>query len=579
MAALELITKKESITRNQMRFTGPTAANVAVIYADAYGNLLTLEDWQRRSRAERRASKFLTRYEIDLSDHHRSASLQQQQLPSKGSGFFFQCTVNVGFRVCDPSEVVRRNITDALAVVYSYLLSEFWEITTRHSIDEAAEAQDEINQQFRSPRRLEGTGIEIFLCRTRLLPDATAQEHLRALEAARREKELGDVQHKADVSSSEHKRDLAEQDQLARLRAEERERQVLAGRPIDLRNLLQEHLARHPDETQFALELLERHEQAALSQRDINDKRSIDLIRYMMEQGLIHSADVEALRRNSLQRAQEIAAQAGKRELAAGSWDEPPPGRSEPVVLVSSHAVPPAPSSGAAPAPTDLTVVIPVYAMVDESPDDESYFDALNSALQKMPAELASRPDVVGSLRFGVLSYAEDVRLRVPLNVVTPDGFMPRLEHRPGSRLAPVFEYLQQRIPQDIQRLKSQIPRVGRPVLHILCASPPEDSDAWEASYRQLTDRDKFPYAPNVVAYGVGDALTDVVRLLAPPPEFGWLAADGLPLAEAASHYISYIQSSALAVGSAHISGSTDLLVTSPAGFEPVGELPEDEPK
>ena len=291
----------------------------------------------------------------------------------------------------------------------------------------------------------------------------------------------------------------------------------------------------------------------------------------MMEQGLIHSADVEALRRNSLQRAQEIAAQAGKRELAAGSWDEPPPGRSEPVVLVSSHAVPPAPSSGAAPAPTDLTVVIPVYAMVDESPDDESYFDALNSALQKM-AELASRPDVVGSLRFGVLSYAEDVRLRVPLNVVTPDGFMPRLEHRPGSRLAPVFEYLQQRIPQDIQRLKSQIPRVGRPVLHILCASPPEDSDAWEASYRQLTDRDKFPYAPNVVAYGVGDALTDVVRLLAPPPEFGWLAADGLPLAEAASHYISYIQSSALAVGSAHISGSTDLLVTSPAGFEPVGD-------
>ena len=309
MSAVELIRKKDTVPRSQLSSPEPAVANVAVIYADAAGRLTTLADWQKLSWSQRRASRYLTRYEVDMSDHQRTASFQQSPLPSKGGSYFFQCIADVGFRVHDPFEVIRRNVTDALAIVYSHLLSEFWPITRRYSIEQAEEAQDAINEQFQYqlPVRLAGSGVEIYLCRTRILPDAAAQEHLRSLEAAKRQLELDQAKHQVDLASSTQAHALAEAEQQARLGARQRELDTWADKPIDLRNLVLEHLARHPDETAYALELLERHELAAAAKRDIDDKRSIDLIRYMMEQGLIHSADVEVLRKQSLQRVQDIA--------------------------------------------------------------------------------------------------------------------------------------------------------------------------------------------------------------------------------------------------------------------------------
>ncbi|HTS98254.1 MAG TPA: hypothetical protein VMI33_16715 [Streptosporangiaceae bacterium] len=574
MSAVDLIRKKETVPRSQLSSAEPAMANVAVIYADAAGRLTTLADWQKLSWSQRRASKYLTRYEVDMSDHQRTASFQQSPLPSKGGSYFFQCIADVGFRVHDPFEVIRHNVTDPLAIVYSHLLNEFWPITRRYSIEQAEEAQDEINEQLRHqlPVRLPGSGVEIYLCRTRILPDTAAQEHLRSLDAAKRKLELSQAKHEVDLVSSTHAHTLAERDQRARLSAQQRELDVWTDKQVDLRNLVLAHLARHPDETAYALELLERHEQATAAKRDLDDKRSIDLIRYMMEQGLIHSADVEVLRKQSLQRVQDIASPTGPPELAGTSWDEPLPAGPQPVVLVSSHGDPQAPPPGdpaARPAPA---VLIPIYLAIDESPDDQAYFDALNAGLADLPSQLSAHQDVIRAVRFGVLGYAGDVRLCWPPGEIAPDSLVPELGHRGGSRLGPVFEYLRKRIPDDVQRLKSQSSRVGRPIVHILSASPPEDAAGWQVPYGELLNRGTFPYAPNVIACGIGRAAPDVVRLLAPPPEFGWLASPDLPLAEAVARYISYVQSSAIAVSSAHISGSQELLVTPPAGFEPAGD-------
>jgi uncharacterized protein YegL len=580
MTGVELIKRKETVKRNQLFSPEPAVADVAVIYADAFGVLTTLESWRKRSRSERRASKYLTRYEIDMSDHQRTASFQQSPLPSKGGSYFFQCIADVGFRVYDPSEVIRRNVSDGLTIVYTHLLSELWPITQRYGIEQAEEAQNDINEQFKFqlPVRLSNSGIEIYLCRTRILPDAAAQEHLRSLEAAKRKLELDEAQHEVNLASSAHQHDLAERAQRARLSAEQRELETWAGQTIDLRSLVLAHLARHPDETAYALELLARHEEATLAKRDIDDKRSIDLIRYMMEQGLIHAADVEVLRKQTLERVQEIASPATP-ELPGASWDEPLPGGSEPVVLVSSHADPQAQAPGDSPTPSTPTVVIPVYVAIDESPDDQHYFDALNAALQDLPSQLSAHQDVIRAIRLGVIGYADEVKLRLPLNVIAQDSFVPKLEHRDGSRIAPVFEYLHKRIPEDVQRLKSQVSRVGRPILHILSASPPEDDAAWQDPYNALLNRGTFPYAPNIIACGIGNASPDVVRHLAPPPEFGWLASPDAPLGEAVARYISYVQSSAIAVSSAHISGSQELLVTPPAGFEPAGDPEQSQPQ
>lgn len=567
MTGVQLIISQEPVARRQMAPADPPAAHVAVVYSDAADQLTSFEDWRRRSWSERRASRLLTRYLVDMSDHRRSASLETSPLPSRGDTFFFQTMVDVGFRVCDPLEVIRHNTNDGLTVVYSYLLSEFRVITRQYDITESDKAEAEINRHFQSPRQLPREGIEIYYCRARLLPDAAAQEHLRAIAAAGRAAELRPIEHANALAESGRQQELAGQAQAARLAAETAERGALAGQPIDLRSLLQEHLARHPDETAYVVELLERHEQATLAKQDIDDKRSIELIRYLIEQGLIQAADVETLRRQTLGRVQEIAAPARAPELPAASWDEPLPVTSEPVVLVSSGPAEPSPS----PPRASPAVAIPVYVMIDESVRDAGYFDALNTALQQLPAELAAHPEVIAAVRLAVLGYAGDVALHMPLNAVAADSFVPRLAHRDGSRLGPVFEYLQRRIPDDVQRLKSRLPRVGRPVLHILCAGPVDDGDSWPGPYRQLLDRATFPYSPNIIACGAGSAPPGLVQSLAPPPELGWLAGADLPLAEAATRYITYIQASVIAVSRAHIGGSSELAVEPPQGFDPAG--------
>jgi uncharacterized protein YegL len=567
---VQLIVSTTPVDRKIMSRMQPSSPSVAVVYADAFGNLTSLQDWRPLSRSQQWMSKLTTRYEVDLSDHRRTARLESSPLPSRGDAYFFQSTVDVGFRVADPATVVRRNVTDALTVVYGYLTDEFRPVTRRYEIQDADRAEAEINQMFWQPRRLE-EGIEIYLCRTRLLPDPAAQGHLRALQEAQRAGTLGAAQHEVAVVGSFQGQQLADMAQQARLAAEARERQALAGEPVDVRSLLREHLARHPDQTEYAVELLERHEQALLAKQDIDDNRSIELIRYMMDQELIQAADVEALRSQVLGRVQHIAAPTAA-QLPSASWDEPLPVTSEPVVLVSSRAAPADTDPGSARPAADPAVAIPVYLMIDESAGDQGYIAALNTALGELPAELAAYPEVIRAVRLSVLGYAGDVALRMPLSLITTGTFVPRLATRAGSRLGPVFEYLQHRIPGDVQQLKSQPPRVGRPILHILCAAPPGDEPAWEIPFRQLLDRGTFPYAPNVVACGAGAAPADVIRRIAPPPAEGWMAGPGLPLADAARRYISYVRDSIISVSRAHISGSADLLVGAPDGFDAVGD-------
>ena len=57
---------------------------------------------------------------------------------------------------------------------------------------------------------------------------------------------------------------LAEMAQRARLEAESREHQAMAKIPLDFEGLIRAHLAKHPDETSYALELLHRYREVKM---------------------------------------------------------------------------------------------------------------------------------------------------------------------------------------------------------------------------------------------------------------------------------------------------------------------------
>ena len=218
-----------------------------------------------------------------------------------------------------------------------------------------------------------------------------------------------------------------------------------------------------------------------------------------------------------------------------------------------------------------LPGTVPVYIVVDESPADPHYLESLNQAIQTLPADLARHPEIIDAIRLAVVGYAADVSVRMPLNKVAAESFVPRLVTQAGSHLGALFEYLHDRITTDVDRLKSQGQTVGRPSLYLLCATAPGDP-AWEDAYRQLTNRAEFRYAPNILAFGTENSGPDLIRIMAASPHsFGWITDPGAPAGEAAANFALFVYRNIVALGQAHVSGSPNAVWEPPEGFRRVG--------
>lgn len=592
---LPLIVSEQPVTRGLLAKAKLSKPNIAVVYSDGYGQIAYLGG-RPLSWSEQVASRYRTRYEVDLSDHRRQASLESSPLPSRGDMYFFRSIVDVGFRVTDPAAVVRRHVTDGLVVVYNFLIDAFRPVTRRYDITDAQGAEEELNRTFLNPVELP-EGITIYRCTTRLTPDGAAQQYLRGLESAQRAVALGSAQHGADVAALRHAQELggiaqqgrfASEDrelavrhrrameaagqaldlgalqhkvdvattrsaqviddmkQQARLEREEREYAAMAGRPADLRAILQTHLARHPDETPYAMELLIRYEQARLDRREAHDDRTLDMIRYMAERGLIQSVDIEKWRTKALDRIAELAGpdpSAEQAAQAASSWND--------SLAAAIGGAPPK--------------VIPVYVIVDESVADPSYFDALNSSIQVLPSELAVHRDIAGAVRLALIGYAGGVDVRMPLNAIAAGSFVPAFSHHDGSDLAAVFDDLYTRIPADVGRLKAQGITLGRPVVHLLCAAPADHTPALIAAFRRLTDSAAFPCVPTIIPCGIGRTAPESVGRLA--THGAWVAQPGTPVGEATTYYLAFVRTSIVGLSQAHLRGDGDFVVTGPTGF------------
>jgi uncharacterized protein YegL len=567
-STVPLILGKEPVTRGMLTRMKVSTPDIAVVYSDAFGHVASF-DGRPLSWAQQVLTKYRTRYEVDLSDHRRNAQLDSSPLPSHGDIYFFKSTVDVGFRVTDPKAVVSRNVTDALVVVYNHLIDSFRPITRRHEISDAAGAETQLNLLYRAPVALD-EGITIYRCTTRLLPDAAAQNYLRSLTGADRTLEVNVAEHKVTKAATQHQLEIDAMTQDARLTAESKEMKALAGRPVDLQSLILTHLSKHPDQTDYALELLHRHELAQTAHRDLNDQRSLDLARYMMEQGLIQAVDIELLRDKTITRVQQIASPSPPELTASSSWSEPLPGDPSPVLSLPAPAAEPAIPAARA----DVASAIPVYVAVDESPADPGYLEALNKGIRALLSGLAGHPEVISAIRLGVLGYAGDVKVRMPLNTVAADSFVSELSARDGANLAAVLDDLRERISDDVSGLKDRGMAVGRPTVYLLSAAASRDQTAWDAALRRLADRAAFPYAPNILALGIGAAPAEViVRIAEKPGSRGWVALPGIDLSDAAQSYMAFVRKSVISLGRAHITGRNDSdVMEQPERFQPVGD-------
>lgn len=211
-------------------------------------------------------------------------------------------------------------------------------------------------------------------------------------------------------------------------------------------------------------------------------------------------------------------------------------------------------------------VLLPAYVLVDESASMGPYVDDLSAGLISLCEELRAAPMLAAKLRLAVLGFSDDVRVHLAVADMRQETNLPRVTVRGSTNYGAAFSDLAGRIPTDVRFLRDQGYKVHRPVVFFLSDGQPTDF-GWKRALGKLTDRQRMPAAPNIIACGMGTAQRQTIAEVASRPEFGFIAQRGADLGRAISEFFHALTASLIASSQALNSDHPQLVVTRPEGF------------
>lgn len=272
-------------------------AHVAVVLVHAKGDHEVIWPHDRR-RARYRHPK--TVYEIDLALHHTTITAD---LPSSGDAFSFKATVNVQWRVLDPSAVARHRVSSVKAALSPDLLLRLRRIARNFDITQSAAAEDEMNTRLGSP----GINVTDHGQFAQAMKDAIERDCLGAEYGLWTRAIVELVLDEATIEHHTKMRQLnraiqeEEATQALRLLREEHEQRITADRIIIYRDIIAAgdierfalQLANHPGDIK-AIDAIIREEQES-SRRD-----TIDFVSHMVDSGVIERWEVSDQAREAL---------------------------------------------------------------------------------------------------------------------------------------------------------------------------------------------------------------------------------------------------------------------------------------
>ncbi|MGW5559746.1 CHAT domain-containing protein [Micromonospora sp. NPDC003944] len=131
-------------------------------------------------------ARFVTRYEVDTSDHLVAFHLR---LPAKGGVYHFEASISVRFRVTDPAQIVRHAITDAAGLILKFLLQICRPVARQFGPEEVSEAAAALDGRL-AREVLVPEGITLSTRGTRLTLDDHAKSYVRERASQRTRRQL-----------------------------------------------------------------------------------------------------------------------------------------------------------------------------------------------------------------------------------------------------------------------------------------------------------------------------------------------------------------------------------------------------
>jgi uncharacterized protein YegL len=510
-----------------------------VVYATRGGDLHVLDGGKPLRWRDSMFSQYATRFEVHMADYQRTVQLGQSPPPSAEGVYMFDVTLDVGFRVHDPLEVIRRRVADPLPMLFGHLIHVCHGITGRFSIEQPGQAQAALQQRFQQQDVIEGC-LLLYKCRVRLAPERAYYRHHRDRAEALMTVDDRAAEQQLALAEAGNQINLELLQQQGKLLKAQHEHAALAGRPMDVRELIAIAMERGELSYQDAIDkMLQVEKMEAAGAADLQNRFDAR-VKVLAEKDLLGKADAANLLNPPAPRL------TGGPATPAGpsAWDDPLPGSQPPP-----------------------RALIPVYLVLHQS-----IAEHLGTGMQALLDALAQRPDIADAVRLTILSYANHVDAPLAMQAVRSGLRLPPLAPSSGARYGSVFERLLDCVPRDTAALKAQAAAVCRPQVVFLGGAQPDDDPAWTAPHRRLVDRNTHPGAPDIIACGVGGVSPATIAGIATRPELAFVAEPG-NVGAAVQRFCTFAQQHIVGYGRAILDGEIGPVVAPPDGYRLAREL------
>ncbi len=242
-------------------------------------------------------SGYKTLFLVDTSV--RSQDLQLH-LPSQDQASYFTAKVTVTWRISDPVEAAKTNLTDVMPVVRPHVERVLRDIAVTFPIEDGTAAERAMVHVFtgRSRQPLP-QGISVLSCDTALTLDANTINHIQRVKAGAR----GHLANKADLvhsvieasaeqqlaeMRSQHELHLKRMEHAYQLELERQRVEMYSGAQQNQDRLVAITLANDPTQAAALLKLMMQQQQA-----ELEDARGV--LDVTLKHGLVNRSDVAAI--------------------------------------------------------------------------------------------------------------------------------------------------------------------------------------------------------------------------------------------------------------------------------------------
>jgi uncharacterized protein YegL len=168
--------------------------------------------------------------------------------------------------------------------------------------------------------------------------------------------------------------------------------------------------------------------------------------------------------------------------------------------------------------------ILPFYLVVDVSASMIGpRMAALNQVVPQLVDALARDPILSDKVRFALIDFSDDARVRLPLSDLLEDGVViPHLEERSMTSYVAALELLRTEIAANVDLLKADGFEVHRPAVFFVSDGVPDHHEDWQPAFEALTSYDPatgdgFRTFPNIIPCAVADADPKVMQKLIHP--------------------------------------------------------------